>query len=261
MSCDDIAPTVKRQLDAFRENWGQVNSPTRGLKNLTPYDVPIIASTVEKRGAVAPRRASARSRPGHLYKPAARRHEILGIDATTRYGLHVPVHRAVRSSQSELAELEPVQHARWRSGTSRLPPDADRVNPGPPPRCRRGAHPAKALPTGSTSSASPTTCITSSRQVHAEFSSTRTPHVIRVITGRTVLVALVEHPVSGCSSPEMAERGVRGQRARLGLRRVSIAPGVFERRRARACRARFAGANVTTPHKAATGWRKPTSRR
>ncbi len=39
---------VNRQLQAFQENWGQVDLSYAKSKNLTPYDVLIIASIIEK---------------------------------------------------------------------------------------------------------------------------------------------------------------------------------------------------------------------
>ncbi len=39
---------MKRQLEAFRENWAHVDLSYAKSKNLTPYDVLIIASMIEK---------------------------------------------------------------------------------------------------------------------------------------------------------------------------------------------------------------------
>jgi UPF0755 protein len=86
---------VKRQLDAFRENWGQVNLAYAKSKNLTPYDVLIIASIVEKE-VIAPE-----ERPLVAAVIYNRLHAgmNLGIDATTRYGLHVPGTEPLLESQ------------------------------------------------------------------------------------------------------------------------------------------------------------------
>jgi UPF0755 protein len=75
---DDL---IERQLDAFKQNLSQVDMGYARSKNLTPYDVLIIASMVEEEAAV----------PGDRGKIAAviynRLHAgmQLGIDATIRY--------------------------------------------------------------------------------------------------------------------------------------------------------------------------------
>ncbi len=48
---------VKDQLDAFRENWSQVHMEYARSKNLTPWDVLIIASMIEKEVAAPEERA------------------------------------------------------------------------------------------------------------------------------------------------------------------------------------------------------------
>ncbi len=95
------AELVEKQLEAFQRNWAKVNLGYAKSKNLTPYDVLIIASLVEKE-AVAPeeRPKIARVIYNRLY---ARMN--LGIDATTRYGLHVPPTQPL--TQSELASQNP----------------------------------------------------------------------------------------------------------------------------------------------------------
>jgi UPF0755 protein len=86
---------VDKQLEAFRENWKKVDLSYARKKNLTPYDVLIIASLVEKE-TLAPD-----ERPLVAAVIYNRLHERmnLGIDATTRYGLHVPGTQALRQSQ------------------------------------------------------------------------------------------------------------------------------------------------------------------
>jgi UPF0755 protein len=88
---------VDKQLEAFRENWQKVDLGYARKKNLTPYDVLIIASLVEKE-TLAPD-----ERPLVAAVIYNRLHERmnLGIDATTRYGLHVPGTQALRQSQLE----------------------------------------------------------------------------------------------------------------------------------------------------------------
>src|SRR5581483_3467828 len=92
---------VQDQLDAFHQNWGKVNLAYARSKNLTPYDVLIIASLVEKEALVPDERPKiARVIYNRLHA-----HMNLGIDATTRYGLHVPGTRSL--TQSELASDNP----------------------------------------------------------------------------------------------------------------------------------------------------------
>ena len=80
---------VAKQLEAFCRELVEGRPAYARSKNLTPYDVLIIASMVEKEVA-APRGAAAR-RGGDL-QPAARRMP-LGIDATLRYGARHPADR------------------------------------------------------------------------------------------------------------------------------------------------------------------------
>jgi UPF0755 protein len=80
------ARLVRDQLTAFRRNWRKVNLRYARSKNLTPYDVLIIASMIEKE-AVAP--AERKLVAAVIYN---RLHNgmPLGIDATIRYGRNVP---------------------------------------------------------------------------------------------------------------------------------------------------------------------------
>jgi cell division protein YceG involved in septum cleavage len=77
---------VQKQLFAFADNWRKVDLSYAKKKNLTPYDVLIIASLVEKEALVPDERPKiARVIYNRLHAGMS-----LGIDATTRYGLHVP---------------------------------------------------------------------------------------------------------------------------------------------------------------------------
>jgi UPF0755 protein len=91
------AHLVGAQLQAFRRNWAKVNLAYAKSKNLTPYDVLIIASLVEKETLAPEERQLVAA---VIYN---RLHEgmNLGIDATTRYGLHVPPTEPLRQSQLE----------------------------------------------------------------------------------------------------------------------------------------------------------------
>jgi UPF0755 protein len=95
------AQLVAKQLHAFRENWSKVDLAYARSKNLTPYDVLIIASLVEKE-AVAP---DERPKIARVIYNRLHAHMNLGIDATTRYGLHVPPTEAL--TQSELQSTNP----------------------------------------------------------------------------------------------------------------------------------------------------------
>ena len=95
------ARLAKEQLDAFHQNWGQVDMSYARSKHLTPYDVLIIASLVEKE-ALAP---DERPKIARVIYNRLHAHMNLGIDATTRYGLHVPGTKSL--TQSELASGNP----------------------------------------------------------------------------------------------------------------------------------------------------------
>jgi UPF0755 protein len=84
-----------KQLAAFDRNWGQLDLSYAKSKNLTPYDVLIIASMVE-RETLAPdeRRLVAAVIYNRLHAGMP-----LGIDATIRYALNVPGTQSLRESQ------------------------------------------------------------------------------------------------------------------------------------------------------------------
>jgi peptidoglycan lytic transglycosylase G len=95
------AQLVAAQLVAFQRNWGKLDLGYASSKNLTPYDVLTIASLVEKEAAAPEERPKiARVIYNRLH---ARMN--LGIDATTRYGLHVPPTKSL--TQSELQSDNP----------------------------------------------------------------------------------------------------------------------------------------------------------
>ncbi len=86
---------VRQQLKAFRRNWARVDLRYARSKNLTPYDVLIIASMVEKEVQVPRER---RLVAAVIYNRLKRR-MTLGIDATLRYGLDIPATESIRESQ------------------------------------------------------------------------------------------------------------------------------------------------------------------
>jgi uncharacterized YceG family protein len=106
------ARLVSDQLRAFRRNWRKVNLRYARSKNLTPYDVLIIASMIEKE-TVAP---GERKLVAAVIYNRLRNGMPLGIDATIRYGRDVPGTEPLR--QSDLESDDPF-NTRNRLG---LPP-------------------------------------------------------------------------------------------------------------------------------------------
>jgi uncharacterized YceG family protein len=122
---------VRDQLRAFRRQWGKVSSRQARSKNLTPYDVLIIASMVEKE-AVAPRE---RPLVAAVIYNRLRLGMPLGIDATIRYGRNVPGTESLKRSD---LESDSPYNTRRRLG---LPPTPI-ANPGLA-SIRAAANPAK----------------------------------------------------------------------------------------------------------------------
>src|SRR5215204_1132535 len=86
---------VNKQLTAFRRSWSQLNLRAARAKNLTAYDVLIIASMVEKEVIAPEERALVAAVIYNRLKAGM----TLGIDATIRYGLNVPPTESLRQSQ------------------------------------------------------------------------------------------------------------------------------------------------------------------
>jgi UPF0755 protein len=86
---------VRMQLDAFQHNWSKVDLRTARKKQLTPYDVLSIASLGEKEG-LAP---DDRPKIARVIYNRLKAGMNLGIDATTRYGLHIPGTQSLLASQ------------------------------------------------------------------------------------------------------------------------------------------------------------------
>ena len=110
---------VRDQLRAFRRSWRKVDMVYARSKNLTPYDVLIIASMVEKETVVP---AERRLVAAVIYN-RLRNRMPLGIDATIRYGRDVPGTEPLK--QSDLSSDDPF-NTRNRLG---LPPTPI-ANPG-----------------------------------------------------------------------------------------------------------------------------------
>jgi uncharacterized YceG family protein len=103
---------VNNQLAAFERNWAKVNLRYARSKNLTRYDVLIIASMIEKE-VIAPEE---RPLVAAVIYNRLRAGMTLGIDATIRYGLGIPPTESLR--QSHLADPTPYN---------------SRIHPGLPP--------------------------------------------------------------------------------------------------------------------------------
>ena len=110
---------VREQLDAFENAWSGVDLKYAKSKNLTPYDVLIIASMIEKEAVVPAERKLIAAVIYNRLKVGL----PLGIDATIRYGLDVPGTEALRESQ---LESDNPYNTRRRAG---LPPTPI-ANPG-----------------------------------------------------------------------------------------------------------------------------------
>jgi UPF0755 protein len=122
---------VNKQLVAFHKAWDQLDLAYAKSKNLTPYDVLIIASMVEKE-TLAP---DERPKVAAVIYNRLKAGMTLGIDATLRYGLDIPPTESIR--QSQLDSDNPYN-------TRKLPglPPTPIANPGLA-SLQAAAHPAK----------------------------------------------------------------------------------------------------------------------
>jgi UPF0755 protein len=133
---DFLATTTSRQLaneqlHTFCDNWSSIDLSYARKKNLTPYDVLIIASMVEKE-TLAP---DERKLVAAVIYNRLHAHMPLGIDATIRYGFNIPPTQSIL--QSQLDSNNPY-NSRKRLG---LPPTPI-ANPGLA-SIQAAAHPAK----------------------------------------------------------------------------------------------------------------------
>jgi len=99
---DFLATTTSRelaqeQLQTFCDNWSALDLSYARKKNLTPYDVLIIASMVEKE-TLAP---DERKLVAAVIYNRLHAHMPLGIDATLRYGFNIPPTKSILQSQLE----------------------------------------------------------------------------------------------------------------------------------------------------------------
>ena len=125
------AELVAEQLAAFERAFGGLNLRYARSKNLTPYDVLVIASMIEKEAVVpAERPLIAAVIYNRLHE-----HMPLGIDATIRYGLDIPGTKSL--TESAIRSSSPYNTRRFRG----LPPTPI-ANPGLA-SLRAAAHPAR----------------------------------------------------------------------------------------------------------------------
>ena len=122
---------IAEQEDAFIRAWSQLDLRYSKSKNLTSYDVLIIASMIEKEVQVPKERALVSA---VIYN---RLHAVmpLGIDATVRYGFHISPTEPIQPSQ---LESDNPYNTRKIAG---LPPTPI-ANPGLA-SLQAAAHPAK----------------------------------------------------------------------------------------------------------------------
>jgi uncharacterized YceG family protein len=128
---DPARALVEKQLEDFSDKWAQVNMRYARSKNLTPYDVLIIASMIEKEVVVPSERklvAAVIYNRLHAQIP-------LGIDATLRYGLGIPPTKAI--TKSDLDSNSPYNTRKFRGLTP-----TPIANPGLA-SIEAAAHPAK----------------------------------------------------------------------------------------------------------------------
>ena len=122
---------VTMQLDAFTNAWEGVDLKYAKSKNLTGYDILIIASMVEKEVQVPKERRLVAAVIYNRLKAGM----PLGIDATIRYGLDIPPTQAILESQ---LHSDSPYNTRERPGLTPTPI----ANPGLA-SIQAAAHPAK----------------------------------------------------------------------------------------------------------------------
>ena len=110
---------IRKQLAAFKVNWAKVDMAYARERNLTPYDVLIIASMVEEETLAPEERPLVAAVIYNRLKAGM----PLGIDATIRYGLQVPGTESLR--QSHLDSDTPYNSRKYTG----LPPTPI-TNPG-----------------------------------------------------------------------------------------------------------------------------------
>ncbi len=162
--------------------WRALNLSYARSKNLTPYDVLTIASMVEGEAQVP----SERPLVAAVIYNRLHNHMPLGIDATLRYGLHIPPTQSL--TQSELANPTPY-NTRLHLG---LPPTPIN-NPG----LARSRRPR--IPRTSTTS---TSCRKPDHR-HHYFTANYQDFLQHEAGSTAIEVVLLGHPVAHSLSPRM----------------------------------------------------------
>ena len=256
------AKARERPARAFRRNWRRVNLRYARSKNLTPYDVLIIASMIEKE-TVAPEE---RKLVAAVIYNRLRNRMPLGIDATIRYGRNVPGTEPLKQSDIESDNPYNTRRAsacrRRRSRTRawrRCAPPPARRGRLPLLRAEAGRRRITSSPRASPSSArsrSSTATAAARRRTVSGRSATRSavdwPPGSSAAIGTTTLVGLTSLAGKAVALARDAQRRVRRPRAWTG--RTSsfprLPPDSADAVRGLSALG-FAGANVTTPHKTA----------
>ena len=252
-TADDL---VAKQLDAFqREHRARSTCAARSARNLTTYDVLIIASMVEREAPLAKERPLVAA----VIHNRLREGMPLGIDATIRY--------ATRNwtrplKQSELDDRLAVQHA----PAHRPAADADR-QPGPGldqgrrepgqgqlPVLRRQAQRRRRAQLLLDRRGVPARRRRLQRAREAAAAArTRRRTAAERRRGASKRFGVLGWPVAHSRSPAMHRGRLRGARPRRtgATSACRSRPSCSPRRCARCRRPGFAGANVTIPHKEA----------
>jgi UPF0755 protein len=115
---DDL---IERQMQAFEDNFASIDMSYARSRNLTPYEVVIIASLVEREARLAKERPLVAA---VIYNRLKER-MTLGIDATIQYAVSGPSGWKTTITQSDL-EIDSPYNSRTRLG---LPPTPI-ANPG-----------------------------------------------------------------------------------------------------------------------------------
>jgi peptidoglycan lytic transglycosylase G len=92
---DPATALVEKQLEDFRAKWRTVNMRYARSKNLTNYDILIIASIIEKEAVISSERPLVAA---VIYNRLHQR-MTLGLDSTIRYGLRVPGNESLTNEQ------------------------------------------------------------------------------------------------------------------------------------------------------------------
>ena len=176
------------QLDAFTSAWEGVDLKYAKSKNLTAYDVLIIASMVEKEVQVPKERPLVAA---VIYNRLKARMP-LGIDATIRYGLDIPPTQAILESQ---LHSDSPYNTREVPGLTPTPI----ANPGLA-SIQAAAHPGE----GRLPLLHPQAGL-QEPLLHGQPGGVRQlqPRGAELLTGETRLVGLLGNPVSHSLSPRM----------------------------------------------------------